>query len=189
MKTWLIYGENGIRKPGIILFIRIDIRPGWGSTWFGWLRNLMFWRKKAKILSSSLSDHNPILWQMNGGIYGFRKWRLTEDILDNSEIVEHLKKDIKNYFDLNLSPNMKLSKVWDTFKVVLRSRMIKWNIIEKTKRKERLHQLQEQQLKKKRGGEMEKQLKMIKHQINNLENQEMVWALKKTTAKISWGIE
>lgn len=85
--------------------------------------------EKAEILTSSLSDHNPMLWQMIGGIYCFRRWRLNEDILDNSEIVENLKKDINDYFDLNLSPNMQLSTIWDTFKAVLRGRLIRWNII------------------------------------------------------------
>lgn len=41
--------------------------------------------EKAEILTSSLSDHNPMLWQMIGGIYCFRRWRLNEDILDNSD--------------------------------------------------------------------------------------------------------
>lgn len=119
---------------------------------------------KVEILTSSLSDHSPILWQMNGDKYGTLRWRLNQGILDNSEIVQHLKKDITEYFDTNLTPDMKLSTVWDAFKAVLRGRMIKWNSIEKKKRKEKLHELPgtlievEQELKKKpRKKKLEKQ--------------------------------
>lgn len=74
---------------------------------------------KVEILSSGLSDHNLVLWQMNEGMFGLRGWRFNEDILDNSEIVESLKKDINDYFELNLSPYMKISTIWDAFKAVL----------------------------------------------------------------------
>lgn len=147
--------------------------------------------EKVEILSSSISDHNPILWQMKDGLQGFWKWRLNEDILDKSEIVNNLKKDIKDYFDLNLSPNIKLSVVWDALKAVIRGRLIKWNIIERARKKEKSLQLQkelidaEQQLKKKTGKKkLEKQLKIIKQQINILENQKNVMGSEKITAKV-----
>lgn len=87
-----------------------------------------------------------------------KRWRLNKDLLHNAEIVENLKRDIKEYFEINTSPELKPSLVWDAFKAVIRGSIIKWNIIEKKKKNKKLMQLQkeltevEQQLKKRPGG-------------------------------------
>lgn len=167
----MMYGEDGIQKPGIILFTRIDIKPRIDIIWV--TKELDILTGKVEILPSDLSDHNSILWQMNGGIYGRRRWRLNEDILDNSEIVENLKKDINDYFDLNLSPNMKLSTIWGAFKAVLRGRLIKWNITGGGGEKKRKTSPTAKRTSRNRattkeetggGGGLEKQLKIIKQQ-------------------------
>lgn len=39
--------------------------------------------------------------------------------LDRQETVDQIKEEIKNYFEINVTPEMKVSTLWDAFKVVL----------------------------------------------------------------------
>lgn len=76
-----------------------DRRKTWSRIDMLWgTKELDILTEKIEILPGGLSDHNLIMWWMNGGMYGSRRWRLNEDILDNSEIVENLKKEINDYF-------------------------------------------------------------------------------------------
>lgn len=71
--------------------------------------------------------------------------------------MEYLKKDITDYFELNKTPEINLPTIWGAFKVVIRSRLIKWNSVEKRRRNEANNQIQkeiltlEMELKKKPG--------------------------------------
>lgn len=44
-------------------------------------------------MSGNVSDHNPILWQTVDKIETPRRGILNEDLLDEQEIIENLKKD------------------------------------------------------------------------------------------------
>lgn len=123
------------------------------------------------------------------------RWIINEDILDKHEIVEALTKQIQEYFDINTTPDMNLSVIWDTFKVVIRGRLIQWNSTEKKKYKEKLKQIQdeiktiEKELKRKPGKKkLEKQLRILKQQKYSFENQEIVWNLKKLQQRSSEGV-
>lgn len=123
---------------------------------------------------------------LDGGEYvKLKRWIINEDILDKIEIVECLRKDIKDYFELNLTSDVNLSTIWDAFKAVIRGRLINWNSIEKARRNEKLIWIQNEitkvktEFKKKPGKKkLEKQLKILKQQKNSFDNQEIVWKLK-----------
>lgn len=98
--------------------------------------------QKIEIMPGNISDHSPILWQMKDNPKLVKRWIINKDILNKQEIVESLRKDIQDNFDMNLTPGMNLAMVWDAFKVVIRGRLINWNSIEKTRCNERLNQVQ-----------------------------------------------
>lgn len=91
--------------------------------------------QKIEIIPGSISDHNPVSWQLKNNNEEVKRWIINEDILDKMEIMEHVRKDIKDYFDCNLTSDVNLSIVWDAFKAVVRGRLINWNLIEKNKTK------------------------------------------------------
>lgn len=107
-------------------------------------KELQLLTKKVEILTSSISDHNPIVWQLSDGTERRRRWILNEDLLDKQEIVEILRKEIHEYFNINTSPDINLSVIWDAFKAVIRGKLIQWNFREKKKRKEKEKQIQEE---------------------------------------------
>lgn len=57
-------------------------------------------------MPGNVLDHNPLLWQTTDKAETLRRWILNEDLLDKQEIIDSLRKDIKDYFDLNSTPNM-----------------------------------------------------------------------------------
>lgn len=118
-----------------------------------------------------------------------RRWILNEDILDKQAITDSLRKDIKEFFDLNLTPGMNTATIWDAFKAVIKGRLLNWNAIEKT-RNEKLTLVQnelkkvELELKKIPGKKkLEKKLKLLKQRRNSFENQKIVWNLKRLNQK------
>lgn len=84
-----------------------------------WLRLDMVWvtkeleliTKKIEIMTSSISDHNPILWQSLDNNDQRKRWIINEDLLDKQEIIENIKKDIQEYFTINLTPDMNASVI------------------------------------------------------------------------------
>lgn len=71
------------------------------------------------------------------------------------EIVNQLKKETKEYFDINLNKDINIQTVWDAYKAVLRGSLIKLNVEHKKKKEKKVKELQdlitqkEQELKKK----------------------------------------
>lgn len=57
--------------------------------------------EKVEIMLGQISDHIPILWKTIGKHETERRWIINEDTLDKKEILDSLRKDIKDYFDLN----------------------------------------------------------------------------------------
>lgn len=159
-----------------------------------WSRIDMVWISKelelltneVDILPRMLSDHSPIIWKMKDMQEMHKIWRINEDLLDRHEIVDQIKVEIKNYFEINTTPQMKSSTMWDAFKVVIRGKLINLNTMVRKKKNEEISQLQkdlektESELKRKPGKKkLEKQRRLLKQQIDNFETQEMIWALKK----------
>ena len=51
-------------------------------------------------------------------------WRLNNTLLNNQQITEEIKKDIKVCIEMNENENMTIQNLWDTVKAVLRGRFI-----------------------------------------------------------------
>ena len=51
-------------------------------------------------------------------------WRLNNTLLNNQQIIEEVKKEIKIYTETNENENTTTQNLWDSIKVVLRGRFI-----------------------------------------------------------------
>ena len=51
-------------------------------------------------------------------------WRLNDTLLNNQEITEDIKEEIKKYLETNDNENMTIQHLWDVAKAVLRGKFI-----------------------------------------------------------------
>ena len=51
-------------------------------------------------------------------------WRLNNMLLNNQEITEEMKEEIKKYLETNDKENKTIQKLWDATKAVLRGKLI-----------------------------------------------------------------
>ena len=51
-------------------------------------------------------------------------WRLNNALLDNQEVTEQIKEEIKKYLETNDDENMTTPNLWDAAKAVLRGKFI-----------------------------------------------------------------
>ena len=51
-------------------------------------------------------------------------WRLNNTLLNNHEITEEIKKEIKKYLETNDNENTTIQNLWDAAKTVLRGKLI-----------------------------------------------------------------
>ena len=78
-------------------------------------------------MSSIFSDHNV---KRLGNNYRGKKskntntWRLNNTLLNNQEITEEIKEEIKQYLETNHNENTIIQNTWDAVKVVLRGKFI-----------------------------------------------------------------
>ena len=84
--------------------------------------------KKIEILSSIFSDHNTMILDIN---YRKKKnckntntWRLNNTLLNNQEITEEIKEEIKKYLETNDNENTMTQNLWDAAKAVLKGKFI-----------------------------------------------------------------
>ena len=83
--------------------------------------------KKIKIIPSIFSDHNALRLDLNyrrKTIKNPNIWRLNNTLLNNQQITEEIKKEIKLCIETNENENTTTQNLWDTIKAVLRGRFI-----------------------------------------------------------------
>ena len=83
--------------------------------------------KKIEIVSSIFSDHNAMRLEINyrkNTVKNTNTWRLNSVLLNNQEITEEIKEEIKKYIETNDNENMTTQNLWDTAKAVLRGKFI-----------------------------------------------------------------
>ena len=81
--------------------------------------------KKIEIIPSIFSDHNAITLDVNyrrKTIKNSNIWRLNNMLLNNQQITEEIKKEIKICIEMNENENTTTQNLWDTLKAVLRGR-------------------------------------------------------------------
>ena len=82
--------------------------------------------KKIKFISSIFSDHNAVRLDVNykkNTIKNTNIWRLNNTILNNQQITEEIKTEIKICIEMKENENTTTQNLWDSVKV-LRGRFI-----------------------------------------------------------------
>ena len=83
--------------------------------------------KKTEIIPSIFSDHNSVRLDLNyrrKTIKNYNIWRLNNTLLNNQQITEEIKKEIKICIEMNENENTTTQNLWDTVKAVLRGKFI-----------------------------------------------------------------
>ena len=83
--------------------------------------------KKIEIIPSIFSDHNALRLDLNyrrKTIKNSNIWRLNNTLLNNQQITEEIKKEIKICIETNENENTTTQNLWDTIKAVLRGKFI-----------------------------------------------------------------
>ena len=83
--------------------------------------------KKIEIIPSIFSDHNALRLDLNHRrktIKNDNIWRLNNTLLNNQQITEEIKKEIKTCIEMNENENTTTQNLWDTVKAVLRGKFI-----------------------------------------------------------------
>ena len=81
--------------------------------------------KKIEIIPSTFSDHNAVRLDVNyrrKTIKNSNIWRLNNMLLNNQQITEEIKKEIKIWIETNENENTTTQNQWDTVKAVLRQK-------------------------------------------------------------------
>ena len=79
--------------------------------------------KKIEIVSSIFSDHSSMRLDINyrkKSVKNTNTWRLNNTLLNNQEITEEIKEDIKKYLETNDNENTTAQNLWNAAKAVLR---------------------------------------------------------------------
>ena len=84
--------------------------------------------KKVEIIPSIFSDHNimrlDISYKKKKTVKNTITWRLNNTSLNNQQVTEEIKREIKKFLETNDNENMTTQNLWDAVKAVLRGKFI-----------------------------------------------------------------
>ena len=83
--------------------------------------------KKTEIVPSIFSDHNAMRLEINyrkNTVKNTKTWRLNSAQLNNLEITEEIKEEIKKYIETNDNEKTMTQNLWDAGKTVRRGKFI-----------------------------------------------------------------
>ena len=83
--------------------------------------------KKIEIISSIFCDHNAVRLDINyrkNSVKNTNTWRLKNTLLNNQEITDEIKEEIKKYVETNDNENTTTQNLWDAAKTVRRGKFI-----------------------------------------------------------------
>src|SRR5574341_1020125 len=81
--------------------------------------------KKIEIVSSIFSDHNAMRLDINykkKTVRNTKAWKLNNTFLNNQQVTEEIKREIKKFLETNDSENTTTQNLWDAAKAVLRGK-------------------------------------------------------------------
>ena len=83
--------------------------------------------KKIEIILSIFSDHNAMRLDIiykKKTVRNTNTWRLNNTFLNNQQVTEEIKMEIKKFLETNDNENMTTQNLWDAVKAVLRGKLI-----------------------------------------------------------------
>ena len=145
--------------------------------------------KNIEIISSIFSDPNAVRLDVNyrkKTIKNTNIWRLNNTLLNNQQITEEIRKEIKLCIETNENENMTTQNLWDSVKAVLRGRFIAIQAYLKKQEKNQinnltlhLQQLEKEEMRNPRVSRRKEIIK-IRAEINEKETKEAIAKINKT---------
>ena len=143
--------------------------------------------KKTEIISSIFSDHNAMRLEMNyreKTVKHTNTWRLNNILLNNQEITEEIKEEIKKYLETHDNANTTIQNLGDAAKAVLRGKFIAIQAYLKKQEKAQINNLtlhlkeleKEEQTKPKVGRR--KEIITIRAEINEIQRKQQRRSIK-----------
>ena len=99
---------------------------------------------KIEIVLSIFSDHNTMRLEINyrkKSVKNTNTWRLNNTLLNNQEITEEIKEEIKKYLETNDKENTMTQNLWDAAKAILRGKFIAIHSYLKKQETSQIHNL------------------------------------------------
>ena len=100
--------------------------------------------KKIEIITSIFSDHNAMRLDINykkKTVRNTNTWRLNNTFLNNQQVTEEFKREIKKFLETNDNENTTTQNLWDAAKAVLRGKFIAIQSYLKKQEKHRIDSL------------------------------------------------
>ncbi|XP_057553124.1 protein O-mannose kinase isoform X2 [Hippopotamus amphibius kiboko] len=151
--------------------------------------------KKIEIISSIFADHSAMRLEINyrkKTVKSINTWRLNNTLLNNQEITEEIKEEIKKYLETKDKENTMIQNLWDVAKAVLRGKFITIQSYLKKQEKSQINNLT-LHLKKLEKDEQTKprvsrhrEIIKIRAEINEIETKKTIAKINKTK---SWLFE
>lgn len=98
---------------------------------------------KTSIEIRTTSDHAPVIMEFTGLEPSSKKcnWRMNEDLLQDREIENKIKKEMKQFFKINETTEVSMPIVWETHKAYIRGILISEGARKKKERQKRRNKL------------------------------------------------
>ena len=97
--------------------------------------------KRIEIILSIFSDHNTMILDINyknNIVKNINTWKLNNTFLNNQQVTEEIKREIKKFLETNDNENMTIQNLWYAAKAVLRDKFI---VIQSYLKKQEKHQI------------------------------------------------
>ena len=83
--------------------------------------------KKIEIIPSTSSDHDAMRLDINykkKSVRSTNTWRLNNTFLNNQQVTEEIKREIKKFLETNDNENTTTQNLWDAAKAILRGKFM-----------------------------------------------------------------
>uniref|UniRef100_A0A803SZS4 Reverse transcriptase domain-containing protein n=1 Tax=Anolis carolinensis TaxID=28377 RepID=A0A803SZS4_ANOCA len=141
--------------------------------------------ENIKILSRDLSDHCPLLLEINKKST-FKKWRLNENLLKQGNDIEKIKNMTKEYFKYNDTKEMRPQIIWDAFKAMARGFLIQLNASKRKQKELEMVKLNNEIEGKEKDLKANPRNQSTKRALDILRKRKANWDMEKIANQIKW---